>query len=213
MIKAVIFDLDGTLLDTIEDLRESTNYALAKCGYPIRSIEDIRNFVGNGVEKLIERAIPNGKNNNDFEDCLSLMKKYYSINNTKYTSPYEGVISLLQELKSKGIKVAIVSNKFDSAVKVLCNKYFEGLFDIAFGENESCRKKPYSDMIIKVLTQFKIAKNEAILVGDSEVDIQTAKNSGLECISVLWGYKNKQFLLENGAKNLISTPIELLKFI
>lgn len=211
MKKAVIFDLDGTLLNTLDDLADSTNYALSRFGYPTRTIDEVRQFVGNGVAKLIERAIPEGKNNPNFEKCLAIFKENYAQNMYNKTAPYNGIIEMLSNLKSKGIKIAVVSNKFDLAVKELCKKYFEGFIDFAAGENEAqgIKKKPAPDTVISVLNEFNFASEDAVYVGDSDVDIMTAKNSKMPCISVTWGFRDKKFLLENGATILINTPSEI----
>lgn len=211
MKKTVIFDLDGTLLNTLDDLADSTNYALSKFGYPTRTIEEVRQFVGNGVAKLIERAIPEGKNNPNFEKCLAIFKENYAQNMYNKTAPYNGIIEMLSNLKSKGIKIAVVSNKFDLAVKELCKKYFEGFIDFAAGENEAqeIKKKPAPDTVISVLTEFNFAPEDAVYVGDSDVDIMTAKNSKMPCISVTWGFRDEKFLLENGATILINAPSEI----
>lgn len=213
--KAVIFDLDGTLLNTLEDLTDSTNFALEYYKFPPRTVDEIRQFVGNGVKKLIERAIPDGLNNPYFENCLALFKKHYKKNMFNKTTGYDGISQMLDKLKSMGIKTAVVSNKFDNAVKVLCNKYFDGLIDFCAGENEQfgIRKKPAPDTVLKVLEKFNLSSDEAIYVGDSEVDIQTAKNADMDCISVLWGFKDKEFLLNNGAKILISKPDEIFGYL
>lgn len=211
MKKAVIFDLDGTLLNTLDDLADSTNYALSRFGYPTRTIEEVRQFVGNGVANLIERAIPEGKNNPNFEKCLAIFKENYAQNMYNKTAPYNGIIEMLSNLKSKGIKIAVVSNKFDLAVKELCKKYFEGFIDFAAGENEAqgIKKKPAPDTVISVLNEFNFASEDAVYVGDSDVDIMTAKNSKMPCISVTWGFRDEKFLLENGATILINAPSEI----
>lgn len=211
MKKAVIFDLDGTLLNTLDDLADSTNYALSRFGYPTRTIDEVRQFVGNGVAKLIERAIPEGKNNPNFEKCLAIFKENYAQNMYNKTAPYNGIIEMLSNLKSRGIKIAVVSNKFDLAVKELCKKYFEGFIDFAAGENEAqgIKKKPAPDTVISVLTEFNFAPEDAVYVGDSDVDIMTAKNSKMPCISVTWGFRDEKFLLESGATILINAPSEI----
>ncbi len=213
--KAVIFDLDGTLLNTLEDLTDSTNFALSKFNFPPKTIDQIRHYVGNGVQKLIERAIPEGSNNPNFEKCLNLFKEHYKENMFNKTAPYDGIIPMLKKIKSHKIRTAVVSNKFDDAVKGLCEKYFDGLIDFCAGENElqGIRKKPAPDTVLKVLKVFGIKSEDAIYIGDSEVDIQTAKNADIECISVLWGFKDKEFLLDNGAQILISTPDEIFKYL
>lgn len=213
--KAVIFDLDGTLLNTLEDLTDSTNFALSKFDFAQKTIDQIRHYVGNGVQKLIERAIPEGSNNPNFEKCLNLFKEHYEENMFNKTAPYDGIIAMLKKIKSHKIKTAVVSNKFDNAVKGLCEKYFDGLIDFCAGENElqGIRKKPAPDTVLKALNEFGIKSDDAIYIGDSEVDIQTAKYADIECISVLWGFKDKEFLLDNGAQILISTPDEIFKYL
>ncbi len=215
MKKTVIFDLDGTLLNTLDDLADSTNYALSKFGYPTRTIDEVRQFVGNGVAKLIERAIPDGKNNPNFEKCLSIFKENYAQNMYNKTAPYNGIIEMLSNLKLKGIKIAVVSNKFDLAVKELCKKYFEGFIDFAAGENEAqgIKKKPAPDTVISVLNEFNFTPEEAVYVGDSDVDIMTAKNSKMPCISVTWGFRDEKFLLENGGTILINAPSEIYNYL
>lgn len=213
--KIVIFDLDGTLLNTLQDLTGSTNFALNRCDYPQRTIDEVRNFVGNGVLKLIERAVPENASSGDIQNCLEIFKEHYRNNMFNKTAPYNGIIDMLKKLKNDGYKTAVVSNKFDSAVKDLCLKYFGSLIDFSAGENElsGIRKKPAPDTVLKVLKEFNLSFDEAIYVGDSEVDIQTAKNANIDCISVLWGFKNKEFLLNNGAKILISKPDEIFRYL
>ena len=213
--KIVIFDLDGTLLNTLQDLTDSTNFALNRCDYPQRTIDEVRNFVGNGVLKLIERAVPENASSGDIQNCLEIFKEHYRNNMFNKTAPYNGIIDMLKKLKNDGYKTAVVSNKFDSAVKDLCLKYFGSLIDFSAGENElsGIRKKPAPDTVLKVLKEFNLSFDEAIYVGDSEVDIQTAKNANIDCISVLWGFKNKEFLLNNGAKILISKPDEIFRYL
>lgn len=214
-IKVIIFDLDGTLLNTLDDLADSTNFALSEFNYPTRSKEEIRTFVGNGVAKLIERAIPDGKNNSNFDKCLEIFKQHYSINKYNKTAPYNNIINLLIELKEKNYKIAVVSNKFDLAVKDLCQKYFPNLIDVAIGENEAAgiNKKPSSDTVNLVLQQLNLNSNQAIYVGDSDVDILTAQNSNMPCISVTWGFRDKEFLIKNNAQIIINTPKEIIDYL
>ncbi len=213
--KIVIFDLDGTLLDTLKDLTDSTNYAICEYGFKQRTIEEIRNFVGNGVYKLIERAIPEGISNPNYKNCVVSFKSHYEKNMYNKTKPYSGIIQMLEVIKRSGIKVAVVSNKFDLAVKELCSKYFPELIDFAAGENEALgiRKKPAPDTVLHVLKQFNFSSKEAIYVGDSEVDIQTAANSEMECISVSWGFKDRDFLISNGAKIIVDNPEDILLYL
>ncbi len=213
MIKAVIFDLDGTLLDTLEGLMDSVNYALKRLGYPTRTIGEIRTFVGNGVAKLIERAIPKGTENPNFEKCLEIFKEHYSRTMQEKTQPYFGIIELLRELKTKGIKIGVVSNKYDLAVKELCNQYFPELIDLAVGESPTCRPKPMTDGINKILAEFNLTKDEILYIGDSEVDIQTAKNAQIEFLTVSWGFRETDYLLNNGAKEIVDTALEIINFV
>lgn len=214
-INTVIFDLDGTLLYTLEDLTDSTNYALKFFNYPAKTIEEVKNFIGNGVAKLIERAIPNGLENKNYKKCLEIFKEHYAKNMYNKTTPYEGVLELLRDLKNENYKIAVVSNKFDNAVKDLCYKYFPNLINFCAGENEAegIKKKPAPDTVLKIIKNFNISKNEAIYIGDSEVDIQTAQNAGLKCISVCWGYKNRDFLIKNGADILAQKPSDIKKYL
>ena len=207
-----IFDLDGTLLNTLEDLSSSVNHAMEQCHYPTHSIEKVREMVGNGVRRLIERAVPEGTSADDTQRALSIFQEYYLAHNEDKTQPYDGIIPMLKELKKRGYKIAVVSNKFDKATKALCKKYFPGLIDVAIGENESqgIRKKPHPDMVSLALRQLLSSAGEAIYIGDSEVDIATAQNSGLHCISVLWGFRTKSFLLGNGAKILVDKPSDII---
>lgn len=215
MIKIVIFDLDGTLINTLEDLTDSTNFALNYFSYPPKTTAQIKSYIGNGVSKLIERAIPDGKDNKNFEKCLELFKKNYSQNMYNKTHPYQGILNMLKDLKSDGYKIAVVSNKFDIAVKELCNKYFPDLIDFSSGEDEKngIKKKPAPDTVLKVLNKFNYKNSEAIYVGDSEVDIQTARNCNIKSISVSWGYKTTDFLIQNNAQTIINTPNELIEIL
>lgn len=208
--KAVIFDLDGTLLYTLEDLKDSVNFALLKYNYPIRTLDEIRNFVGNGVKPLIERSLPGGAKNPDFDMVLKTFKENYSENMYNKTRPFEGINELLSALVKSGFKIAVVSNKFDKAVKELCKSFFPQI-STAIGESENIRKKPAPDSVFKAIELLDAKK--CIYVGDSEVDIQTAKNSGLKCISVTWGYKDKDFLIKNGADFIVDTPGEIFEIL
>ena len=207
-----IFDLDGTLLDTLGDLAAATNYALRQHGMPEHSIDDVRRFVGNGVRKLMERAIPDGTHNPDFEATFATFRQYYMQHSLDTTQPYEGISETLAALKAKGCRLAVVSNKMMAATQELCQHFFPDTIEVAIGENEAAgiRKKPAPDTVYAALDVLGEGKGNAVYVGDSDVDIQTAANAGLPCISVLWGFRDKAFLTENGAKTFISTPSELL---
>lgn len=209
----VIFDLDGTLLDTLDDLAYSTNFALRQMGFPERSREEVRTFVGNGVKKLIERAVPKGTSTELTEKTLSVFKKHYEKNSEVNTKPYEGIITLLDTLNEQGFRLAVVSNKIDGVVKTLCKKYFEDRILIAVGDTDGIAKKPAPDTVNAVLAQLYAHHFDAIYVGDSDVDIQTAENAGMDCISVTWGFRDETFLLENGAKKLAHVPSDILPFL
>ena len=205
-----IFDLDGTLLATLNDLAASTNYALRTHDMPERTIDEVRRFVGNGVKKLMERAIPDGLSNPDFEATYADFRKHYMQHSLDTTQPYPGVMDVLAELKRRGKHIAVVSNKFYAATQELCRHFFGDYVEVAIGERENIRKKPAPDTVVEALRQLGVGKNGAVYIGDSDVDIDTAHNSGLPCISVLWGFRDREFLLEHGATILISKPAQLL---
>lgn len=194
--KLAIFDLDGTLLDTLMDLMNSTNFALQEIGCPKRTFCEIRKFVGNGVRKLIERAVPIDTGTDDIEKALSIFKEHYENHCEENTKPYDGIIELLDLLIRQNILIAVVSNKIDSAVSVLCKQYFGNRIEISVGDKENCRKKPDPDSVFEVLNCLNIQKADAVYIGDSEVDIETAKNAGIDCISVTWGFRDKELLLD-----------------
>lgn len=209
----IIFDLDGTLLNTLEDLMDSVNFALTINNFPKRSLDEIRKFVGNGVARLIELSIPNGTNNPEYEKCLNDFKTHYSKNMQNKTGPYDGIIELLRQLSDDGYKMAIVSNKFDAAVKELNKVLFDKYIKVAIGEGKDTTKKPAPDMVFKALSELDSKVDETIYVGDSEVDVQTAKNSGVICVGVTWGFRDREVLEEKGAEYIINRPMELLNII
>ena len=207
--KTYIFDLDGTLLDTLNDLHASCNYALRTHGMPERSLEEVRQFVGNGVKKLMERAIPDGLDNPLFEETLQTFRQHYLLHNLDTTLPYPGIMEMLQQLKAQGKRIAVVSNKFYAATQDLCKHFFGDTIQVAIGEREDIKKKPAPDTVLEALLQLQVTRQDAVYVGDSEVDVETARNSGIPCISVLWGFRSKSFLLSHGATTFIETPNEL----
>ncbi len=206
-----IFDLDGTLLDTLQDLAASVNYALRQHAMPEHSIDDIRRFVGNGVRLLMERAVPKGAQNPHFETAFSTFRQYYMQHSLDTTRPYDGIPEMLDELKRRGCLIAVVSNKMMAATQELIAHFFPQI-EVAIGEHEAegIRKKPAPDTVREALRQLGVTTKNAVYVGDSDVDIETAYNSGLPCISVLWGFRDQDFLLSHGATTLISRPEELL---
>lgn len=205
-----VFDLDGTLLETLKDLAASTNYALRTHNMPEHSIEDVRMFVGNGVKKLMERAIPNGIENPQFEDVYATFRQHYLEHNLDTTKPYEGIPELLAELKARGKKLAIVSNKFYAATQELARHFFPDTIEVAIGERENIKKKPAPDTVIEALRQLGASRETAVYIGDSDVDIMTAKNCDMPCVSVLWGFRDKEFLMEHGATFFVEKPCQLL---
>ena len=211
----IIFDLDGTLLDTLDDLRNSVNYALAKKGYPERSREEIRQFVGNGVKNLVTRSLPDSKATPDFDEVFDLFKDHYAEHCNDITGPYQGIMPLLEEFKKKGYKMAIVSNKSDSAVKKLAKLHFNSLIPIAIGEKESegIRKKPAPDTVNESLRLLESDREASVYVGDSEVDIATAKNSQMDVILCSWGFRGRKFLEDQGDFTIIDRPEELLQLV
>ena len=213
MIEAVIFDLDGTLLYTLEDLKNSTNFSLRTFGYPERTLEEVRQFVGNGVRKLIERAVPEGTDNGITEEVLRVFKENYGQNMYNCTKPYNSIEKLLLGLRQNGLKTAVVSNKFDLAVKELCKKYFGNLIDVAIGQRDDVPKKPAPDGVFAAIDELGVKLKNCIYVGDSDVDVLTARNSGLPCIGVTWGYREKELLESKGADYIVNDPLEILDLI
>lgn len=205
-----VFDLDGTLLNTINDLAVSTNYALRTHGMPEHSVDDVRRFVGNGVKKLMERAIPGGLDNPQFEETYATFRKHYLQHSLDTTQPYPGVVDVLAELKRRGRRIAVVSNKFYAATQELCRHFFNDYVEVAIGEREDIKKKPAPDTVIEALRQLGVGKEGAVYIGDSDVDVATARNSGLPCISVLWGFRDKDFLIEHGATTFVDEPKQIL---
>lgn len=212
MYSTYIFDLDGTLLDTLTDLAASCNYALRTHGMPEHSIDDVRRFVGNGVRKLMERAIPDGDANPDFEATFATFREHYMVHSLDTTKPYPGIMDALAGLKARGCRLAVVSNKMMAATVELCKYFFPETIEVAIGENEAegIRKKPAPDTVFAALKQLGVSGDNAVYVGDSDVDLATARNSGLPCISVLWGFRDREFLLDHGATTFITSPKELL---
>jgi phosphoglycolate phosphatase len=202
----VIWDLDGTLLDTLEDLAASTNAALTQFGMPLRTVDEVRQFVGNGVRRLMAQAVPQGEENPAFEAVFQAFKQHYAIHNQEKTDLYPGIAELLRSLRERGMKMAVVSNKVDSAVQALIPCYLEGLLDYAIGEKEPLRRKPNPDMVWAALQALGVTSvTEAVYVGDSEVDVLTARNAGLSCIGVSWGFREKQVLVDAGAECIADT--------
>ncbi len=212
MAQTYIFDLDGTLLDTLADLAASVNYALRTHHMPEHSLDDVRRFVGNGVRLLMIRAVPDGEQNPQFEAAFQTFREHYMAHSLDTTHPYDGIPELLAELKARGKRLAVVSNKFYAATQELCRHFFPDTIEVAIGEHEAegIKKKPAPDTVIEALRQLGVTKENAVYVGDSDVDIATARNSGLPCISVLWGFRDRNFLTEKGATTFVEAPSDIL---
>ena len=204
-----IFDLDGTLLDTLQDLATSVNYALRQHHMPEHSTDDIRRFVGNGVRRLMERAVPEGTADPAFEAAFATFREYYMEHSLDTTRPYDGIPELIHELKQRGCRMAVVSNKMMAATQELVHHFFPEI-EVAIGEHEAegIRKKPAPDTVFAAMKQ--LGQGSAVYVGDSDVDLATARNSGLPCISVLWGFRDREFLLAHGATTFVEKPCEIL---
>ena len=209
----VIFDLDGTLLNTLEDLADSTNYALSINGFPTRTLEEVRTFVGNGVGRLIHLALPDGTSEQTEAKCLADFRAHYLLNMEHKTAPYPGILTLLDHLRDAGLGLAVVSNKFDGAVKGLCAAYFGARIPVAIGESPAVARKPAPDAVLRALEELEADPQGAVYVGDSDVDLLTAQNAGLPCISVAWGFRSREFLLAHGAKHIADSPADLEKLL
>ena len=211
--KLVIFDMDGTILDTIEDIKDAVNVALEYFGYPVRTVSEVKRAVGNGLRKTLERSLPAPVDEETFGQIYSYMIEHYSFHSADKTKPYDGIVEVIRKIKDMGYDTAVISNKKESAVKDLCEKFYKGLFDYSLGEKEGRRPKPYPDAVNYVLEEMKIESKEAIYIGDSEVDIETAKNSNMDSIIVTWGFREEEFLISKGAKTFARYPSELLEIL
>lgn len=213
MIKAVIFDLDGTLLNTLEDLADAVNHTMHVFGFQEHNLEQVRKMVGNGVGVLMKRALPENTEEQVYHQCLAEFKQYYAAHMQDKTKPYAGIEDMLSALKEKGIKMAIVSNKFDVAVKALNGQYFGTLIEVAIGESAKVKRKPAPDCVYAALEELSVSKSEALYVGDSDVDVETAHNAGMRCVGVTWGFRDYELLKKTGADDIIDIPEQLLSVI
>ncbi len=210
---AAVFDMDGTILDTLDDLMASTNRAMAAEGLPPRSRAEIRSFLGNGMAYLIAHAVPGGTDQEREQRVFQGFLADYKIHCADQTRAYEGIPEVIQALRDQGVKTAVVSNKGDFAVQDLTAQYFPGLFDAVTGERKGVRRKPAPDAVETVLRELGIPKEEAVYIGDSEVDLQTAGNAGLDAILVTWGFRERDFLARQGAVTFAERPEELVGLI
>lgn len=209
--KLAMFDLDGTVLDTLEDLTDATNAALTMHGYPGHSIDAVRSFVGNGIGNLIRRALPKGTDELIIDTVLGDFKKYYAEHCADKTRPYDGVLDMLHTLREAGVRTAVISNKADFAVKVLAEQYFQGLFDVALGEREGVPRKPDPQGVLEVMNGLGFAPGDSVYIGDSDVDVLTAKNAGVDGIFVTWGFRSADCLREAGATEILNSVPQLAK--
>jgi phosphoglycolate phosphatase len=213
MYKLAIFDMDGTVLNTIEDLTDSINFALAKNNMPLRTVKEVNSFVGNGIPVFIGRAVQPGTSKELLDKIIKDFGVYYKVHSADKTAPYDGVIELIKRLRASGVKTAVASNKDDYAVKDLCVKYFDGLFDYSIGRRDGMQTKPAPDMVDEVLNCLGFSKEEAVYIGDSDVDFLTAKNSGLAFLGCEWGFKGREFLRSLGAEITCEHPSMLYDYI
>ncbi len=211
----IIFDLDGTLMNTLDDLTISTNHALSQMGFTTRTIDEVRQFLGNGVRTLIEMALPEKTTEDTIERTISCFLQHYTSHCKDHSRPYDGILELLSSLKKMGVKMAIVSNKPDVEVKKLNAEHFAEFIDVALGENEKSGipRKPSPAMVYEAINQLGAEPEKSLYVGDSDVDILTARNAGIDCLSVTWGFKTAEFLSQFGATNMIDAPLQMMEMI
>lgn len=207
--KLVIFDLDGTLLDTLDDLTASVNFALSECGFPTRTKDEVRSFVGDGIRMLVLRAVPENTSEEDADKVFDTFHAHYSKHCADRTRPYDKARETVAALRAQGAKVAVVTNKAQYAAEGLIERFFPGLIDACAGQREGIRTKPAPDAVFEVLSKTECEINDAVYVGDADTDIQTAKNAGCKCISVTWGFRSRDFLISRGAQITVNTFSEL----
>ena len=211
--EAVIFDLDGTLVDTLEDLKDSVNFALSSFGFPERNVEEIRSFVGNGVRRLMYLSVPECTPDDTAEKCLEVFKEHYKTNSRNKTKPYDGIAEMLDTICENGIKTALVTNKMHTAAKDIVEFYFGEKISITVGQLDGIAQKPQPDGVLKAIETLGVSKEKAVYVGDSEVDCITAKNAQIDCIGVTWGFRSREILKENGANVIVDSPAEILNIL
>ena len=210
MKKAVIFDLDGTLLNTLGDLCDSVNFVLGSYGFPTRSLKEVNSFIGNGIGELIRRSLPQNEQDK-FDDALEKFREYYGEHSNVKTCVYDGLIPMLEKLRAEGYKIGVVTNKVDFAAKALCKEYFGSLVDIALGDRVGVPRKPEPDAVYEAMSVLGV--ESAVFVGDSDVDIATAKAANLPCIAVTWGFRDRAFLEEHGGEIFANTAEDLYRYI
>ena len=214
MVKAVIFDLDGTLVNSLEDLASSTNYALKQFGFKTHKTEAYKYFVGDGIPKLIERALPKNINAQNIRlEVLDCFLKHYRVHYADKTTVYEGIRELLNDLKRKSIKLAIISNKAQEMASTVVNKLFNNEFEIVYGKQEGYPAKPDAKLTLKLISELEVEPQECLFVGDSGMDMATAKNAGCFGVGVLWGFRDKTELCKNSAKFIAEKPCEIMDLV
>lgn len=211
--KAIIFDLDGTILDTLQDLANSLNHALRTHGYPERTLDEVRRFIGNGIKMLVRRGCPAGTGEAEQEAALATFRAHYDLHCKDFTGPYDGIHELLDGLLEKGIRTAVVSNKIEPAVIVLCDEHFPGRFEYMVGNRPDLAPKPAPDSVNEVIEKMGLDRRDIVYIGDTEVDIETARNAGIDCIGVDWGFRDGAYLRELGAKYVVQRPDEVMGII
>ena len=211
--EAIVFDLDGTLLYTLEDLRDSVNYALAAHNLPQQTMEQINAHVGNGVRRLVEQSISDGENHPGFEEIFAMFKEHYARHCCDKTRPYDGIIPVLEKLKAEGIRTAVITNKFQSAAEDVCDRYFPGLLTKVFGEIPGTPRKPAPDIVFKALAALNVPLEKAIMFGDSETDEKTAQNAKIDHYAVLWGFRSRKQLEIAGARRFLEKPEEIVSVV
>lgn len=205
----ILFDMDGTLMNTLEDMADSVNAILRQLGHAERSLDEVRAFVGNGAEMLVRRAMPDGSSEAEIAQALGLYQPYYAAHCQEKTRAYDGILPLLEELHRAGKQIAVVSNKPEGALRTLCDEYFAGLVKVVSGDMPGRRRKPWPDMVDAALEKMSADRKDAVYVGDSEVDVQTGKNAGLPVIGVSWGFRGREKLIASGAETIVDSIEEL----
>ncbi len=205
-----IFDLDGTLLDTLQDLTNAVNYAMREMNYPERTVDEVRRFIGNGIRMLIKRAAPQNISSEDYDKTLAVFTAYYLDHIADCTRPYDGITDVIKSLKAHGCKTAVVSNKADEAAKKVVADFFGDIFDLVVGKMDCFPSKPAPDSVLYVIKALKADRNRCVYIGDSEVDVQTAHNSELPCVGVTWGNRDVSELVAAGAEHIASVPSDIL---
>ncbi len=213
MIKGIIFDMDGTILNTIEDIKESVNHAMRHFNLTEKTLQEVKDGVGRGAINLIEDVVPKNTSRSDINKIYDVYQKHYDDNSNQNTGPYPGILDLLKYLKDTGYQLAVVSNKLEYLVKELNFQTFKGYFDVSIGETKDMPIKPAPDMLYKALDELKLTKDEVLFIGDSDVDMMTATNANIKSVGVTWGYRSKEVLLKHNAAFIINQADELIKII